>query len=571
MGTTFRSNNVSLNIPRPPFPGSNNNDNYGRDKIGKLPKFRQPISGAKRAMTTTEQQQQQAFRQKVATANEIAICTATSKQVGRRTLRQLLLPTENNNNNDSSSNTKDYEAYIVPIFQRRYCWTIPQWDTLWMDFTKRSSIRHSLGRLTCTNVPEKSIHHNRQQNATKSSSDSPFDGISQNHNNSHRSIIIDGQQRFTTVTLILAAIRDALLSLNDSKNDDPLLESIHRMIFLDVPAMNEWIGAAENTTLDEGMALEFCRLIPTYCDRSSYLAAILPPTSPQVRAFLSDTYNPRWHRPVLAKRHFARKIDSLLSSSNQQPRQVLDRLTKSLLDGIDILYFPVDVSRGYQDGTEDTQVIYERLAIRDATWCKPTRSSEYHSMDGIDMIRNLFLGSFDTPDSKTNFYKTYWLPLERMYQTTTGTDTNEKTTTNNNKNNEEEEQSVKSIVEAFLEHERSKLNEEERRHQPWAKVQKVGLLTAASMDIGGRIYKDFESWMAYDYRIWQQQTTQIESEDKQQQQQQQQWSVSSLWTTSTPSSSSSSHSSAAEDHTRDVGKRLLEFAKGRRTRDGMSR
>lgn len=557
----FSSNSTSMNIARPPLTGSNNINNNQSRKSSKLPMLRRPVSGAKRTMTTTKQQQQ-AFRQKVATANETAICTATSNQVGRRTLRQMLLPTENNNNNSSSSN--DYEAYIVPIFQRRYCWTTPQWDTLWMDFTKRSSIRHSLGRLTCTIVPE-SIYHNQPKNCTESSSDSSFDGISQNHNNSHRSIIIDGQQRFTTITLILAAIRDALLSLNDidSTNDDPLLESINRMIFLDVHAMNEWIGSSDNNSaIKEGIALDFCRLIPTYCDRSSYLAAILPPTSPQVQKFLSDAYNPRWHRPVLAKKHFARRIDYLLSASNKRPRKVLDQLTKSLLDGVDILYFPVDVSRGYQDGTEDTQVIYERLAIRDATWCKPTRSSEYHSMDGIDMIRNLFLGSFDTPDSKTNFYKTFWLPLERMYQTTTGNDTNDKKTNNNKDEDDEEQQSLKAIVEAFLEHERSKLNLEQRQHQPWAGASKLqqGLL-AASVDIGGRIYKDFESWMAFDYQIWQQ-TTRTE-EDKQRQQ----WSVLSFWTTSSPSSS---HSSAAEDHTRDVGKRLLEFAKGRRI-DVMSR
>merc|ERR1712157_233060 len=77
-------------------------------------------------------------------------------------------------------------------------------------------------------------------------------------------------------------------------------------------------------------------------------------------------------------------------------------------------YFPVDYKNGRNDGTEDLMVVYERLAIRDATWCKPHRKSEYMSMGGEDMIRNLLLGSFTNGQDVKKFYGEYWLPLEKL-------------------------------------------------------------------------------------------------------------------------------------------------------------
>lgn len=414
-----------------------------------------------RAQQHTPKLQRQAFRQKISSANKTAICTTTSQRVGRRTLRELL-------------HTSEKEAYSVPIFQRRYCWNTTQWDTLWYDILKRKSLKHSLGRLTCTN-------------ATRG-----------------RSIIIDGQQRFTSTTLVLAAIRDAIVSLdqnNSSLESQSLVQSIHEMLFLDPRAMEQWV-ANDKSSIAEGQELEFCRLIPTFCDRSSYLAAILPSSASQVQTFLKECYNPKWHRPLLAKKHFENNIAALLlkSSSSRSPFATLKYLTSQLLDGLDILYFPIDVDHGFRDGTEDTQVIYERLAIRDATWCKPRRTSEYHSMDGTDMIRNLVLGSFQGKVSKTAFYETYWLPLERMFQTRL-----------------DEEESLNAFFVAFLD--------------------ATAPLSAESTNggvIGGRIYKDFEIWMAGDFERWQQQQK------------------------------LSNGLVLAEEHTMDVGKRLLEFAQHRK-------
>ncbi len=449
----------------------------------------------KPSVTTAQQHvtklQRPAFRQKVSSANKTAICTTTSQSVGRRTLRELLHPTSNG------------EAYSIPIFQRRYCWNKTQWDTLWHDVLKRKSLKHSLGRLTCTNTSGEN----------------------------RRSIIIDGQQRFTTTTLLLAAIRDALISLEKEDNGksspkiEELVKYIHEILFLEPRTVEEWTTTDTNTTtITEGQELEFCRLVPTFCDRSSYIAAILPPTAPQVPKFMAETYNPGWHRPLLAKKHFADKIASLLQSqSSRSPFATLEHITNLLLDGLDVLYFPIDVNRGYQDGTEDTQVIYERLAIRDATWCKPRRKSEYHSMDGTDMIRNLCLGSFQGKASKSTFYERYWLPLERMFQTTA-----------DESSDGENEESLNAFFRAFL--------QDPSTTTAYSAATPDGL--SGPRVIGGQIYKDFEIWMAKDFEYWQQQ---------QQQQQQQQ-------THCRQPKSAAATLSLCEDHAMDVGKRLLKFA-----------
>lgn len=468
------------------------------------------------SVESCHKRQQHAFRQKVAASNKTAICTTTSLKVGRRTLRQLMHPTKNNDDSNNTADSCVHEAYRVPIFQRRYCWDTPQWDTLWHDILKRQFYKHSLGRLTCTNVA--AVSH-RKKNHHQDSIDCP-----------NRSIIIDGQQRFTTITLILAAIRDSLVSLrNPSQECQKLIQSIHKMLFLDPSAMERWVRASSSKNnenenndthldLSEGLELEFCRLVPTFCDRSAYLAAILPPSAPPVQAFLAQSYNPKWHRTLLAKQHYAWKIRSFLcSSSSKSDFCLLEQLTRSLLDGVDMLYFPIDVDRGYTDGTEDPQVIYERLAIRDATWCKPARNSEFQSMDGTDMVRNLCLGSFESAHQKEEFYQTLWLPLERLVQTrgviAENHDGNDKSTIH-------QEESLQSILRAFLDHHPS--------------IPIVPMANAAGA-IGGSIYREFESFMAVDFEDWQKGQTKPASP------------ITSL----------------SEAHTIDVGRRLLEFAKRR--------
>ena len=326
-----------------------------------LPKA--PTSSTRKNRRKYESPTMTHFRQKVAAAHQTSICNAT--KVGRKPIRDILEQDPN---------------FQVPIFQRRYCWNVDQWDTLLSDAALGKD--HSLGRLTCTNVGGHVV-----------------DGSPISHPNiERRSVILDGQQRFTTITLLLASIRDALQS---SYAGDVQIEAINNLLFVDQTALSSWIENMTDTSLHEGMELNFAKLIPTYCDRWSYYAAILP---------IDDSTFPDrttiWHRPLKAKRHFDSHLKGYL-------REALHALATSVLNNFHMLYFPIDLV-GRRDGTEDLMVVYERLAMRDATFCKPHREHEYVSMDGMDMIRNLLLGSFDNGDDTVRFYKDIWLPIERM-------------------------------------------------------------------------------------------------------------------------------------------------------------
>jgi uncharacterized protein with ParB-like and HNH nuclease domain len=82
--------------------------------------------------------------------------------------------------------------YVVPLFQRPYVWTRdPQWESLWDDISSKAravqrrstQVPHFLGAIVTSQRPV----YGREMNAYE---------------------IIDGQQRLTTLQIVLAALRD---------------------------------------------------------------------------------------------------------------------------------------------------------------------------------------------------------------------------------------------------------------------------------------------------------------------------------------------------------------------------
>ena len=382
-------------------------------------------SAASKPMNALEKQAMQSlsFRQKVLQANANSICNATSDKLGRMPMRQLLA----------------MDSFCVPIFQRRYCWTNTQWKTLLEDSAMGGHPKHSLGRLTCTRTTSES--------ATTTSSTNNLVGVQ------GRSCILDGQQRFTTTTVLLAAIRDMLEKLQgDGSGFTGTIMSINQLIFLNVDQMKDWIKS--KSQLREGDELPFARLIPTFCDRLAYYTAVLPSSYSTTSSSDTSQVLPR---PLQAKRFFLKHIQR---DHFTQPK--LTKLLRGVLDGLTMLYFPVDVDTQQNDGTDDMMVIYERLALRDATFCKPTRKEEYQSMDGSDMVRNLLLGSFMDDTGSADYYKECWLPLEQEVA--------------------RHGRTVPEVLRAFL------------------KAQNDGPIGESTRTkagyIGGQVYADFQTWFA---------------------------------------------------------------------------
>ena len=102
------------------------------------------------------------------------------------------------------------QQYVIPLFQRPYSWGTKQWNTLWKDLVE-----------LCEN--EKSRNHFIGSIVTMPSRSVP-EGVT-------KFILIDGQQRLTTLLVLLVAMRDRARkepgNLGD-KIDDLLLKNRHQ-------------------------------------------------------------------------------------------------------------------------------------------------------------------------------------------------------------------------------------------------------------------------------------------------------------------------------------------------------
>jgi hypothetical protein len=108
--------------------------------------------------------------------------------------------------------------------------------------SRRKVLNQSLGRLTCTNVvvSELTVVKNTEITAEEQHLDNNKSTLV-----TPRSCILDGQQRFTTLTLVLAATRDVLqkyYSVGQWDDDrsykqktENLVSTINGMLFVDVP------------------------------------------------------------------------------------------------------------------------------------------------------------------------------------------------------------------------------------------------------------------------------------------------------------------------------------------------
>lgn len=79
------------------------------------------------------------------------------------------------------------KQYVIPLFQRTYSWTEKEWDILWKDIVEISDMEnprtHFIGSIV--NMPTVSVP----------------EGVA-------KFLLIDGQQRITTIFIILVLLRN---------------------------------------------------------------------------------------------------------------------------------------------------------------------------------------------------------------------------------------------------------------------------------------------------------------------------------------------------------------------------
>jgi len=230
--------------------------------------------------------------------------------------------------------------FVIPVFQRDYSWTEAECEQLWkdvvaisVDTTERS---HFLGSVVYVSTGDSSAGFTRW-------------------------LLIDGQQRVTTVTLLLAALRDHIV---DSK----------------------WIGGEDGPT---------AKRLDAY--------------------FLKNVQEegPRQHKLVL-RRHDQATLQALLDGE-ELPEKISDRIRdnydffREQLKEVD----PEKVYRGVgrlvvvdvtlDRGLDDPQLIFESL------------NSTGMDLSQSDLIRNFILMRLPERE-QTRLYETYWSKIENLFR-----------------------------------------------------------------------------------------------------------------------------------------------------------
>lgn len=232
--------------------------------------------------------------------------------------------------------------YRVPIWQRLYAWGEKDWNDLWYDLMKvynaqdgSNSLRHYLGAIVFKVTDERAGGMTRR-------------------------IIIDGQQRVTTLVLSLIAIRDRVNRVDDGENSS-LAKTID----------DNYIFNSDARSPDDKF-----RLVLTRSDNEDFRTIANGNTPDNAEA--SNIFK--------AYSFFSDQIESVEHSLDLE----------KLLDVISGLEF-TSVSLEQSD---DPNKIFETLNYRGK------------DLTQSDLVRNLFMMSIRDANKAHEAYENFWFPME---------------------------------------------------------------------------------------------------------------------------------------------------------------
>ena len=227
--------------------------------------------------------------------------------------------------------------FLIPVYQRFYSWDIDQCKRLWNDIVemqRKGKAGHFVGSIV--NIAEQAMPTGVQ-----------------------KYMIIDGQQRMTTLTLLLLALRDYAIknpsdtTINARRIDNMLLK-------------NEYESGNERY-----------KLLLTETDRDILISLVEEkPISEGIRSRLIENYN-----------FFANR----LADKEIQPAEVYQSIGK-----LQIVNITLDRA------VDDAQAIFESL------------NSTGKELSESDLIRNYVLMGLE-PSEQTYVYEHLWRPMEQLF------------------------------------------------------------------------------------------------------------------------------------------------------------
>lgn len=249
-------------------------------------------------------------------------------QAGETTLNKLL-------------NTS--RQFIVPIFQRNYSWQKNQYEQLWFDILRASKFKerqnHFIGSIVYIDMGTPA---GRPQQL----------------------LLIDGQQRLTTISILLCAIKDYVQKFN--------LET--KLINL-AKIKNQFLY--NNDEIDE----DRYKLLLNVQDKETYIKLI------DNTIF---TVNKPATNIIKCYEFFYERIEEFIKQHGQ-------------IDEIYAGIFKLSlVSISLDKDSDNPQMIFESM------------NSTGKDLSQTDLLRNYLLMDL-TPEKQTRLYKTYWKPMEELF------------------------------------------------------------------------------------------------------------------------------------------------------------
>ncbi len=233
------------------------------------------------------------------------------------------------------------KQFIIPIYQRTYSWTLSNCRQLWDDILRvadnDSTPAHFVGSIVYV---EKGIYH--------------VSSVTQ-------LLVIDGQQRLTTLTLLLAALGEALEEQGREKNAAITRTKICNYYLFNV--------------VEEGDA--HYKLLLTRSDRDTLIHILEGGAEP--------------HLPSIRIKESYLFFKEQLQQSGIDPGIIYRGISKLIM---------VDIA--LDQDHDNPQLIFESL------------NSTGVDLSQADLIRNYILMGLDN-DEQTNLYKNYWYPMEQSF------------------------------------------------------------------------------------------------------------------------------------------------------------
>ena len=266
--------------------------------------------------------------------------------------------------------------YIVPMFQRLYVWQQkPQWETLWEDIAEKANLQiagvpttpHYLGALIIDGVKAESPREVK------------------------RFLIIDGQQRLTTLQLLLCAFRDVAQSHDWQSLARPL---------------NRFLENSDQDVMEKPDE-EVFKLWPTLLNREVFKSVLTAKARAEVERRYPLIKLPRKRKPeprsnlVEAYLYFETSIRSYLAAAAAKTEKTQEDLAFALFQSLkqDFCVVEIVLSEG-----DDSQEIFYSL------------NSQGRPLSQSDLLRSLiFMRAEKQRLDRDAIFAKYWSQFETPF------------------------------------------------------------------------------------------------------------------------------------------------------------